>query len=128
MLYVLSLACIPQKYTSHFTVCTSHYRFGPLVHHWTMRYEAKHRYFKQLTSTIGNFINLPYTLAMRHQSLQCYIRLGSDYNHKLHIGKGDIASSLPCFCLKYCGALVGVDMSRSTLPHLASLQGSDIYW
>ena len=48
------------------------FRFGPLVRHWTMRYEAKHSYFKQLAQSMGNFINLPYSLAMRHQQLQCY--------------------------------------------------------
>lgn len=40
-----------------------------------MRYEAKHKYFKTLASNIGNFINVPQTLAMRHQYLQCYIHL-----------------------------------------------------
>ena len=39
-----------------------------------MRFEAKHRYFKQLANNIGNFINIPHTLAMRHQMLQCYIQ------------------------------------------------------
>ena len=47
-------------------------RYGPLVRHWTMRYEAKHAYFKRLAQSMGNFINLPYSLAMRHQQLQCY--------------------------------------------------------
>ena len=37
-----------------------------------MRYEAKHTYFKGLAQAMGNFINLPYSLAMRHQFLQCY--------------------------------------------------------
>ena len=37
-----------------------------------MRYEAKHSYFKGLANTIGNFINIPFSLAMRHQLLQCY--------------------------------------------------------
>ena len=48
------------------------YRYGPLVHHWTMRYEAKHSYFKGLAHAMGNFLNLPYSLAMRHQQLRCY--------------------------------------------------------
>jgi len=48
------------------------YRFGPLSRHWTLRYEAKHNYFKKLSQSIGNFINLPWTLAKRHQRLQCY--------------------------------------------------------
>jgi len=47
-------------------------RFGPLVRHWTIRFEAKHSYFKQLTQAVGYFINLPYSLAMRHQQLRCY--------------------------------------------------------
>ena len=37
-----------------------------------MRFEAKHSYFKQLAQAMGNFINLPYSLAMRHQHLRCY--------------------------------------------------------
>ena len=62
-----------------------------------MRYEAKHSYFKKLAQSIGNFINLPWTVvAMRHQLLQCYeyatdgsildlnpkIEPGKDYNYK----------------------------------------------
>ena len=34
------------------------YRFGPLVRHWTRRFEAKHSYFKQLANSMGNFINI----------------------------------------------------------------------
>lgn len=40
--------------------------------YWTMRYEAKHSYFKKLAQAMGNFINLPYSLAMRHQQLECF--------------------------------------------------------
>ncbi len=65
-------------------------RFGPLVCHWTMRFEAKHKHFKQLASIIGNYINLPYTLAMRHQFFQCYLKAGK--------------STWPCYsrCRKRC--------------------------
>lgn len=38
-----------------------------------MRYEAKHSYFKRLAHSMGNFINLPYSLSMRHQQYQCYL-------------------------------------------------------
>ena len=38
-----------------------------------MCYEAKHAYFKSLSQSLGNFINLPYTLATRHQQHQCYL-------------------------------------------------------
>lgn len=47
-------------------------RYGPLVNYWCMGYEAKHSFFKRLSSIIGNYITLPLTLAKRHQHLQCY--------------------------------------------------------
>ena len=37
-----------------------------------MRFEARHRYFKRLAVQLGNFINVAYSLAMRHQRLKCY--------------------------------------------------------
>ena len=37
-----------------------------------MRFEAKHYYFKRLAQGLGNFKNLPKSLATRHQRLQCY--------------------------------------------------------
>ena len=37
-----------------------------------MRYEAKHNHLKKLAQNIGNFINIPRTLASRHQYWQCY--------------------------------------------------------
>lgn len=48
------------------------FRLGPLTGSWCMRYEAKHHYFKKLSTIIGNFMNLPYTLSMRHQQWMCY--------------------------------------------------------
>ena len=50
-------------------------RFGPLVRHWTMRFEAKHSYFKQLAQSMGNFVNIVYSLAMRHQLYQSYLNM-----------------------------------------------------
>jgi len=37
-----------------------------------MRFEAKHKYFKKMAQTLGNFINIPKTLAHRHQRFMCY--------------------------------------------------------
>ena len=45
--------------------------FGPLNQYWCMSYEAKHSYFKQLQRRIRNYIQVPVTLAMRHQQWQC---------------------------------------------------------
>jgi len=54
-----------------------HCRFGPLVRHWTMRFEAKHSYFKQLAHSMGNFVNICYSLTTRHQLLQCYLNINA---------------------------------------------------
>jgi len=48
-----------------------------MVRTWCMRYEAKHRYFKRLGAFMGNFSNVPYTLAGRHQHEQCYFLNGT---------------------------------------------------
>ena len=40
-----------------------------------MRFEAKNKYIKGVAVRMGNFINAPYTLAVRHQQLQCYYNL-----------------------------------------------------
>ena len=45
-------------------------RLGPLVNCWCMRMEAKHSYFKKI-SQIGNYINVPYSVVVRHQRLLC---------------------------------------------------------
>ena len=43
-----------------------------------MRFEAKNKYIKGLAVRMGNFINVPYSLAVRHQQLQCYYNLNQD--------------------------------------------------
>ena len=39
---------------------------------WCMRFEAKHSYFKKMANTLGNYKNLPKSLASRHQHLVSY--------------------------------------------------------
>ena len=53
------------------------YRYGPLIRHWTMQFEARHKYFKclALATSLGNFINIAHTLAVRHQQMHCYLAL-----------------------------------------------------
>lgn len=48
------------------------YRCGPLLRHWCMRYEAKHKYFKKIAQTLGNYTNIAKTVATRHQRYMCY--------------------------------------------------------
>jgi hypothetical protein len=45
--------------------------FGPLIHTWTMRHEAKLRIIKR-AARISNFKNVCQTVAKRHQHLLCY--------------------------------------------------------
>ena len=56
---------------------------GPMTRYWTMRHEAKLSLFKK-ASHLGNFKNIAYTLASRHQRWMCY-----------QLASGDILQS--CF-------------------------------
>ena len=59
-----------------------------------MRFEAKHNYFKKLATRLGNFININYSLAMRHQQLQCYQHLQSDsLGNEVELGPGKMVSA-----------------------------------
>ena len=69
-------------------------RFGALICHWTMRFEAKNKYIKSLAVRLGNYINCSYTLAMRHQQLQCYYNLNTQVISKeIQIGPGDTVTT-----------------------------------
>jgi hypothetical protein len=63
---------------------------GPLVHFWTMRFEAKHRFFKRLAHIVCNFKNILKTLSYRHQMfLCCHIMSSKDVVERdLEVGPG----------------------------------------
>ncbi|XP_058637761.1 uncharacterized protein LOC131543945 [Onychostoma macrolepis] len=46
--------------------------FGPLVNVWTMRFEAKHRFFKRVVRFTGNFKNVLLSLSTKHQMMMAY--------------------------------------------------------
>ena len=46
--------------------------FGPLVGLWTMRFEAKHSFFKQVVRHTNCFKNVPFSLAIKHQLMISY--------------------------------------------------------
>jgi hypothetical protein len=92
------MECLIEEFLSHFKILYPekritpkfhfllHYphefwRRGPLIAFWCMRYEAKHSYFKQLARAIGNWINLPLTLANRHQQFMCMNFAQSQHNY-----------------------------------------------
>ncbi len=46
--------------------------YGPLRDVWTIRFEGKHKFFKQIIRDTKNFKNVPQTLAVRHQRMMAY--------------------------------------------------------
>jgi len=52
--------------------------FGPLVSLWTMRFEAKHSFFKQVARHLNNFRNITLSLATKHQLMVSYNMLCPD--------------------------------------------------
>ena len=80
-------------------------RYGPLRDLWCMRYEAKHQYFKALSKSLGNFINIALSLASRHQMKQAYRFsgnevIGQDINLP-NVGKHVSLSQLPAMVQQY---------------------------
>ena len=59
-----------------------------------MRYEAKHNYFKKLGQSIGNYINISWTLAMSTCS-GIYYNTAPDsiFDEKTEVGPG-----MSCLC------------------------------
>ena len=45
---------------------------GTPLSKWTMRFDSKHRYFKQVHAIVHNHVNLLKSLAYRHQNLLLY--------------------------------------------------------
>ena len=72
-------------------------RLDPMVRSWCMRYESKHTYFKQVAIALGNFINVPFTVADRHQKLQSF-HYFNEGDQELSV----IINPLQCGPGKYC--------------------------
>lgn len=47
-------------------------KYGPLVGVWTMRFEAKHSFFKEVARHINNFSNVLLTHSIQHQMMMAY--------------------------------------------------------
>lgn len=66
--------------------------FGPLVSLWTMRFEAKHSFFKHVARHTNCFKTIPYSLAVKHQLIISYHLKSS---HEKHTLKVSTASTVP---------------------------------
>ena len=68
--------------------CSLICKIGPLVSVWCMRMEAKNYYFKKV-GKVGNFKNVAYTVATRHQRLMCaYLHDDEFFSSILEHGPG----------------------------------------
>lgn len=65
--------------------------FGPLVNVWTMRYESKHSFFKNVARDIHNVKNLLLTLSVKHQQMIAYhLNAQSLLKSELYVEKVDV--------------------------------------
>lgn len=83
-----------------------------------MRYEAKHNYLKKLTQKLGNFINLSWTLATRHQQWSCYQwldkeRIGSE---TLEVGRGMFPRSCILLLSSHLFCYLVIEQSGQEVP------------
>lgn len=84
--------------------------FGPLIHMWTMRFEAKHAYFKTVVRESRCFKNVLKMLANKHQLMSAYFLASPNY-FSPHIEveqsttvstsslRSDIQHAIQCSCL-----------------------------
>lgn len=79
-------------------------KFGPLNNFCTLRYESKHRYFKNRIKHMLNFKNITYTLAEKHQLLQAVY----DKNKSLFTDK-IIAEEVTCYNSENVGINLGIN-------------------
>lgn len=72
---------VPLRPKHHFMLHYGHLTrvHGPLIYTWTLRFESKHRFFKNIVRHLPNFINISKSLSYRHQLYQGYLGQGTQY-------------------------------------------------
>ncbi|CAN7937970.1 unnamed protein product [Ixodes hexagonus] len=70
-------------YITHY--CELIQEYGPLCHVWTLRFESKHRYFKDCIRSMGNFKNVTKSLSERHQLFQSYLSSRGLFREEEHV-------------------------------------------
>jgi len=99
-----------------------------------MRFKAKHSYFKQLAQSMGNFVNIVYSLATRHQLHQCHLNIDKQHlpglEHKLESGPGISHSNfyfseISCIPL-YAGSVIDVisDLLKFSISSVSGIVNS----
>lgn len=64
------------EYILHYSKLTEY--FDILKHLWTLSFESKHAYFKNILKHLKNYKNLDFTMARKHELMQCSYK--SQYN------------------------------------------------
>lgn len=81
--------------------------FGPVAALWTMRFEAKHRFFKRIVRQTGCFRNILLTLSNKHQLMIAYnlhesnairspLSVTKSIELSLDVPKDDIKDTVKC--------------------------------
>ncbi len=98
--------------------------FGLLVEFWTLRFEAKHSFFKKVAWYVNNFKNLLLTLSLRHELMLAYyldmpnlfkptVEVKGVSNVSLDI----LASSVKQVIEKKCRTLSNVSLATNAYIH-----------
>ena len=97
--------CFIAMYTAEAVIAKFHFllhypkqilNVGPMIRTWNMRNEAKLNIFKQ-ASRLGNFKNIAFSIANRHQRLLCYdLSAGKLLQSPLECGPPLSVECMPC--------------------------------
>lgn len=100
-------------------------KYGPLVNLSCMRFEAKHQYFKKVSTVVCNFKNITKTLARRHQLRQCWEQAEKKsigYEVCNASGSSEVPSNtLPSLVLATLETKVGKRLSNEVLQKTNSI-------
>lgn len=92
-------------YMEHYPVLIR--RFVPLVSLWTMRFEAKHSYFKQIIRHSNCFKNVPLSQAVKRQLMMLYHMRASSFEKPAFQITG--VSTVPVDVLKKKGMMENIE-------------------
>lgn len=122
--------------------------FGPLVAMWTMRFEAKHSFFKRVVQHTHSFRNILLSLAVKHQLLMAFhfyhsenfkpsLSVSHVSNVNLDLLRDDVqeavrkqfpnetsivlANTVSCYGTKYCKGMILAHGSTAGLPDFVQI-------
>ena len=114
--YLYDLARLDPKKVKINFICKHHYLrhypalimvYGPLCHLWTLNFEAKHSWMRQVALTSKNFIHVTQTISEKHQLFFAYQCTGELFPEDLD-----------------CSSLAPLDISKLSMPQLLAIQSS----